>query len=82
MIPPPLKLPPHTATMDEFPPLRRIRFRLWQIGLAGITVFVTAWCFSLGPFAGILAAVVAKHILVAILASGLTLPDDERERGA
>jgi len=81
MIPPPLKLPPHTATMDEFPPLRRIRFRLWQIGLAGMTVFAAAWCWTLSPFAGILAAVVAKHILVAILAAGLDLPDDETERG-
>jgi hypothetical protein len=67
--------------MDELPPLRRIQFRLWQIGLAGITVFVAAWSWSLSPFAGILAAVVAKHILVAILAAGLDLPDDERERG-
>lgn len=82
MIPPPLKLPPHTATMDEYSPLRRIHFRLWQIGLAGMTVLVAAWCWSLSPFAGITASVVAKHILVAILAAGLNLPDDERERGA
>jgi hypothetical protein len=81
MMPPPLKLPPRIVTMDDYPPLRRIRFRLWQIGLSGATVFVTAWCFTLGPFAGIAAAVVAKHVLVAILAAGLDLHDDERQRG-
>ena len=82
MLPPPLKLPPHTATMDEFPPLRQVHFRLWQIGLVGMIVLVTGWCFTLGPFPGIVATVVAKHVLVAILAAGLDLRDDERKRGA
>jgi len=78
MMPPPLKLPPRIVTIDDYPPLRRVHFRLWQIGMAGATVFVAGWCFTLSPLAGIAAAVVAKHVLVAILAAGLDLPDDER----
>ncbi len=76
--PPPLAPPTHTATMDEYPPLRRINFRLWQISLSSATVLITAWCYTLGPLAAIIATVVAKHVLVAILASGLNLPDDNK----
>jgi hypothetical protein len=78
--PPPLKLPPRTATMDEYPPLRRVRFRLWQISLSSATVLVTAWCYTLGPFAAIVATVIAKHVLVAILAAGLDLPDEQPQQ--
>jgi hypothetical protein len=60
--------------MDEYPPLRRIHFRLWQISLTSATVLVTGWCYTLGPWAAIIATVVAKHVLVAILAAGLDLP--------
>ena len=76
MIAPPLK-PPTAVSLDDGSPLWRVRFRIWQIGLTGATVFVTAWCYTLGPFAGILATVIAKHVLVAILAAGLNLPDEE-----
>jgi hypothetical protein len=72
---PPLAPPPQT--MDEYPPLRRIRFRLWQIGLSATTVLLAAWCYTLGPLAAIVATCIAKHVLVAILAAGLDLPDDE-----
>ena len=75
-MPPPLKLPPRTGTMDEYPPLRRVHFRLWQISIAGITVLVSGWCFTLGPLPGIIAACVAKHILVALLAAGLDFKDE------
>jgi hypothetical protein len=67
--------------MGELPPLRRVHFRLWQISLASAIVLVAAWCFTLSTFVGIIAAVVAKHVLVAILAAGLDLPDDERPHG-
>jgi hypothetical protein len=67
--------------MDEFPPLRRVRFRLWQIGLSAVTVLVAGWCFTLSPFVGVLATLVAKHVLVAIIAAGLNFPEDDREPG-
>jgi hypothetical protein len=75
---PPLKLPSR-RTMDEYPPLRRVHFRLWQIGLAAMTVGVTGWCYTFGPFAAITATCVAKHVLVAILAAGLDLPDETKD---
>ena len=80
MIAPPPKLPSHFVATDGSP-LRRVYFRLWQIGLAAVTVMVAAWCYTLTPVLGIAATFLAKHVLVAILAAGLTLPDDERERG-
>jgi hypothetical protein len=80
MIALPPNLPPRIASMDEFPRLRRVRFRLWQIGLSGVTVLVAGWCFTLSPMVGVVATLVAKHVLVAVIAAGLDFPDDERER--
>jgi hypothetical protein len=64
--------------MDERPSLRRVHFRLWQIAASGVTILVTGWCFTLSPVIGITATFLAKHVLVAILAAGLHLQDDER----
>lgn len=67
---------PRLATDDDHS--RRIHFRLWQISLTLITVVATAWFCSfmnwkspLGALPGIVAIVVAKHILVAILVQGV-----------
>ena len=67
LLPPPA--PPHLSGDN---PLHRAQFRLWQIVTSTVTVAVTVWFFTFNPIAGILAVIVAKHILVAILASGLT----------
>src|SRR5262245_12598269 len=78
-----LMAPPRSP--DSAPPLatdddhsRRIHFRLWQISLTLITVVATAWFCSfmnwrspLGALPGIVAIVVAKHVLVAILVQGV-----------
>ena len=64
--------PPSTpAHVSHDNPRRRVQFRLWQIVASALTVAVTVWCFMLHSLAGILALIVAKHILVAVLASGL-----------
>jgi hypothetical protein len=78
MLAPPTGPPPPVLTGDSLP-LRRIHFRLWQIGLSGTIVLVTCWCFTLGPAVGITATFLAKHILVAILAAGLDLPEERAE---
>jgi hypothetical protein len=44
---------------------------LWQYIATGFTVLVTAWFCTFGVFPAILALMVAKHILVAILIVGL-----------
>jgi hypothetical protein len=51
--------------------LRRVRFRIWQWTMSLLTVLATTWFITLGPIPGIIAVVVAKHILVAILVAGL-----------
>ena len=66
--PPP---PPTLVTLDDYDRLRRVRFRLWQIVWVAMTVFATAWCCTLGWIPGIVALMVAKHVLVAILMIGL-----------
>ncbi|GEM_PF-4723542 len=63
---------PRATTFSGDNPRQRVNFRLWQITMSAITLLITIWFFTLNPLAGILALVVAKHIWVAILASGLT----------
>jgi len=61
--------------------LQRLRFRLWQAWATVLTVLVTALFCTLGAFPAILAMVVAKHVLVAILVMGFELsPPPEVER--
>jgi hypothetical protein len=69
ILPPP---PPPTITGDS--PLQRVHFRLWQIVMSAVTVMATLWFFTLNPIAGIVASFLAKHVLVAIYAAGLTPP--------
>ena len=54
--------------------LQRVRFRLWQILMAAVTIFITCWFMTFGVMPAIFALLVAKHVLVAILAVGLSLP--------
>lgn len=68
LAPPPR--PPRVA-LGENDGLRRVHYRLWQIVMSMLTVFVTAWFCTLGPLPAILALCIAKHILVAILLMGL-----------
>ena len=64
--------PPRVAVADD-DGMRRLHFRLWQVLVTTATVLVTAWFVTLGPLPAILALVVAKHILVAILVMGLDI---------
>ena len=74
LVPPPA--PPPVA-LGENDDLRRVQFRLWQIMATAVTVFVTAWFCTLGAIPAILAIMVAKHILVAILLMGLGVDKPE-----
>jgi hypothetical protein len=73
----PPNYPPRVA-LSEGDGLARIRFRLWQIGWTAITVAVTAWICTFGWIPAILALLVAKHILVALLVMGLGVDAKQR----
>ena len=68
LAPPPR--PPRVAVGDH-DGLRRTHTRLWQITMSAVTVFLTAWCCTLGAIPAIIALLIAKHVLVAILVMGL-----------
>jgi hypothetical protein len=78
MIPP--SPPQPLAQVEHEPPQQRINFRLQQIILTAITLGVTCWLWTIHPIVGIAATFLAKHVLVAILASGLTYPPVREER--
>jgi hypothetical protein len=65
--------PPRRVMVSDDDGLRRLHFRLWQVLMTTATVLVTVWFITLGPLPAILALVVAKHVLVAILIMGLDI---------
>ena len=73
LAPPPL--PPRVAVGDD-DRLRRLHLRLWQLLMTTLTVLVTAWCCTLGIIPAIVALMIAKHVLVAILMVGLGVDAD------
>jgi hypothetical protein len=70
--------PPILVTIED-DGLRRLHFRLWQIVVTGITVLVTTWFVTFGAIPAILALMVAKHVLVAILVRGFDAPGGRPE---
>jgi hypothetical protein len=55
--------------LDERPG-GHLRLNLKLIVWAAATIFITAWFCTMGPIPAVLALVVAKHVLVAILMMG------------
>jgi hypothetical protein len=76
LAPPPA--PPRVAQCDDGG-LDRLRLRLVQVLTTLVTVVVTAWLCTLGAIPAILALMVAKHILVAVLVMGLDVDARHRE---
>jgi hypothetical protein len=69
LAPPPV--PPRITTSEDERPRRHFRTRMLQVTATLATLLLTAWCCTLGAFPAVLALVVAKHVLVAILIMGL-----------
>ncbi len=69
MIAPPPS-PPAVGDADD-DRMRRFRRRLTLVTASSVTVVATAWACTLGILPAIIALMVAKHILVAILMMGL-----------
>ena len=79
LAPPPF--PPRVALGDDGH-LYRLHFRIWQVFISFFTVLLTGWFCTFGAVTGILAVMVAKHVLVAVLMMGHDLPPlPEAERG-
>jgi hypothetical protein len=75
LAPPPA--PPHIGVYDN-DGLHRFRQRLFQIMASVATILVTGWICTYGAIPAILALMVAKHVLVAILIWGLNIDSIER----
>jgi uncharacterized membrane protein YczE len=71
---------PPPVALGEDDRLKRVHFRLWQLLMTVLTILVTGWFISLGPIPAVLALLVAKHVLVAILVMGLGV--DASQQGA
>jgi hypothetical protein len=63
--------PPTAVAIGDNDNRERLQFRLWQMLMATLTILLAVWFTTFGPLPAILAWVVAKHILVAILMMGL-----------
>ena len=63
--------PPPAVIIGDDDSRQRLQFRLWQMLMATLTIMVAMWFSTFGIAPAILAWVVAKHILVAILLMGL-----------
>jgi hypothetical protein len=76
--PPPQSPGVSTADHDG---LHRLHFRLWQIMVTVLTVLATGWFCTLGPLPAIIALMVAKHVLVAVLVVGMDYQALHQARG-
>ncbi len=68
LLTPPPVLPTALGDNDG---LRRFRLRRTQVWATTVTVLATAWCCTLGIIPAIVALMIAKHVLVAILMMGV-----------
>jgi hypothetical protein len=69
LLPPPPRYPLVVGDDDS---RERLRFRLFQVLTATLTIMIAVWFTTYGmPFVTIVTWVTAKHILVAILMMGL-----------
>lgn len=76
--PPP---PPIAVTLADNNGRRRLEIRFWQLLYTGLTILLTSWFVMIGPISAILALMVAKHVLVAILVMGFELESEDIETG-
>ena len=78
MIAPP-RHAPHLGPREEPSGPPHWRFRIWQVEVFLLVLFLTVWLVTLGPLVAILAILVAKHVLVALLYMGMEHDARQRE---
>jgi hypothetical protein len=59
------------VTTGDSDGLKRLRFQMWQLTVTAVTVLITGWFCTLGWIPAIIALLVAKHVLVAVLVIGI-----------
>jgi hypothetical protein len=74
---PPARLPLVALSDDDG--LQAFRRKLRLLSWTTITILVTAWFCTFGPAAAVIALVIAKHILVALLVMGLGVDSSRDE---
>ena len=77
LLAPPPRPPRVAIDMMDDDRTRRFRMRMTQILATSVTVVATGWVCTLGVLPAIIALMIAKHVLVAVLMMGL---DAERLR--
>ena len=77
LAPPPA---PPRVTFHEGDGTRRFRVRMFQVSATLATLLGTAWVCTLGVFPAIVALMIAKHVLVAILMMGLGVDAPRTDR--
>ena len=65
---------PPTAVANWDNPRSRVNSRAIKIGLGILVIAATCWFWTIHPIAGLAASFMAKHLLVALIAAGLSIP--------
>jgi hypothetical protein len=69
--------PPVRIALDDSDGPNRVYFRLQQVLITLVTLLVTAWVCTFGWIPAIIALMIAKHVLVAVLVMGLGVDKPE-----
>jgi hypothetical protein len=78
LAPPPAPPRPPLQIALEDDDRQRFRLRLRMVSMTVLTILVTGWLCTLGIVPAVLSLMVAKHVLVAILAMGLGVDANRR----
>lgn len=68
------------VALDDGGNLRRLRFHLWLMFWTTVTILATAWACTFGWIPAIIAILIAKHVLVALLVVGIGVDKSRRPR--
>jgi hypothetical protein len=81
LLAPPPRPPTVAVDMADDDRTRRFRMRMTQVLTTSATVVATGWVCTLGAVPAIIALMIAKHVLVAVLMMGLDAQRQRQQRG-
>jgi hypothetical protein len=71
-------LPPLRVALADRDGPDRLQTRIWVLWATFLSILACAWFCSLGPISAIIALVVEKHVLVALLALWIDVTTPQR----